>query len=149
MINGTEEYWYQEAELSEVPLNLRQAAEKTIKFCKQYLGLPAIEIIWMRKVSEWERGFAKLDKIFSRACGKRPNTFESDIQIAGQVRGFTDGLIWVSLDLSPDEVIKTVAHEARHLFQLQKYRPPFTQQERDFSEKDAVEFERLAWRNLK
>ncbi len=145
----TEEYWYAEVKLlEEVPLNLRQAAEKAKKFCIPYLGLPDVEVIWFRKIADWEKGFAKMDRMLNRSCWKRPTTFQ-DADISGQVRSFNDNIIWVSLALSQEEVTKTVAHEMRHLWQLQRYRPPVTLQEKDRFEKDATEFERIAWRALK
>lgn len=132
--------WFREIPAGQVNPQVCLAAYTMLEYVKADLGLPQIEIRW---VLEDEPTFARIERLLAELSGNEPGTFEKE-PFSGLTKSFHDGVIWVRADLTPREAALTVAHEARHLWQLQRYRPPLTQKEREAAEKDAMEYERKA-----
>ena len=137
----TSKVWYREIPASQVDPQVYLAAHAMLEFVKKDLDLPQIEIRW---VLEDDPTFAKIDRLLADLMKAEPNTFETE-PFSGLTKSFHDGVIWVRADLTPKEASLTVAHEARHLWQLKRYRPPLTQTEAAVAEKDATEYEQKAF----
>lgn len=132
--------WFREIPASQVDPKVYLAAYTMLEYVKKDLNLPQIEIRW---VIEDDPLFGKIDKLLSDIAGVVPTSFETE-PISGFTKSFHQNVIWIYANLTPREAALTVAHEARHLWQLQRYRPPLTQKEREAAEKDAMEYERKA-----
>jgi hypothetical protein len=133
--------WYREIEASQVNLHVYLAAHTMLEYVKEDLNLPQMEIRW---IIEDDPLFGKIDKLLSDIAGVEPTSFETE-PISGFTKSFHQNVIWIYANLTPKEAALTVAHEARHLWQLKHYRPPFTPQEREAAENDAMEYEKKAY----
>jgi len=132
--------WFREIPASQVDPQVHLAAHAMLEYVKADLELPEIVIRWA-KVDD--PTFARIERLLAELSGNEPETFEEE-PFSGLTKSFHDGVIWVRADLTPKEAALTVAHEARHLWQLKRYRPPYTQEEREAAERDAMEYERKA-----
>jgi len=133
--------WFREIPASQVDPQVHLAATTMLEYVKKDLQLNEIEIRW---VLEDEPIFGKIERLLAELSGSEPEAFEAE-PFSGLTKSFHDSVIWIRADLTPAEAALTVAHEARHLWQLRRYRPPLTQQEQAAAEKDAAEYERKAF----
>jgi len=94
---------------------------------------------------------ASLLATMQRMAGKtfpEPQAFRSG-PLYGQIGWiFNDGVMLVRCDQSLEDVIKTVAHEARHIHDSQTYRAPRTDAEDAVAEQRARTYERHVWAQL-
>jgi hypothetical protein len=84
-----------------------------------------------------------------REGGSKNYDFISDRSIAGQTRlKWTQQAInvYLSAELhTVEHLVRTVAHEIKHAYQLTHFRPPLTAAEYEAAELDANRFEGLVW----
>ncbi|HAA81534.1 MAG TPA: hypothetical protein DCE09_08285 [Thermoanaerobacter sp.] len=138
----TSKVWYREIPASQVDPQVYLAAHTMLEYVKADLGLPqSVEIRWVVKDDPL---FSRLEKLLAELTNSKPETFEME-PFSGLTKSFHDNIIWIYANLTPQEAAMTVAHEARHLWQLKHYRPPYTQKEQEAAEKDAVEYEKKAY----
>ncbi len=100
-------YWFQEVPADQVKRELREAAQAMLAHVERDLELPELQIRWIRQ----RRGEPSLtDKSWMDIHGPRKQ------------RGLTQRdhptTMWVRATLNPFWAAMTVAHEARHLWQL-------------------------------
>jgi hypothetical protein len=97
---------------------VKSAADHALRACVADLGLPSdARIRWFipegessRKTREWY-GDAATPWV----------TFEAEETLTGKVEPATHAELWIRADQSPEDVVDTVAHEARHSWQLMRY----------------------------
>jgi hypothetical protein len=61
---------------------------------------------------------------------------------------FGGGRMLIRAELTPSEAIKTVAHEAMHIYESQRYRLAQTPEERAGEERRAEEYAQRTWAKL-
>jgi hypothetical protein len=145
------EHWYFEVKPERVPEDTARAAGAMRRFVMKDLGLDVLEIRWFlpqcEEIARMSKAIADLNNFYG---GEKmeAKVFRSHMDISGETRSFTDGIVWVRANLRPQQAAKVVAHEARHLKDLQRYRPPLTELERENYEKSANKYEHWAWECL-
>ena len=138
----TNKEWYVEIGPDKVDGRVYLAAHLMLEHVKSELQLDDITIRWIKKD---DPTFAKLEKLLAEIMRTKPQVFDSE-PLSGFTKSFHHNAIWIRADISPKEAAKTVAHEARHLWQLKHYRLPITEEEREAAEKDAMEYEEKAYK---
>lgn len=97
--------WYEEVPAIYVDLKVRQAAINMLQFCFYDLNLKKVNVKWFR-----EYGLYGTGRGYSASLFKHPR------QICGlAIR--KDELIWINVDMPSREIISTIAHECRHMYQ--------------------------------
>jgi len=97
---------------------VKTAADEVLRACVADLGLPNdVRIRWFIPEDDTSR------KMRER-CGDAATpwvTFEAEETLAGKVEPAAHAELWIRADQSPEDVVDTVAHEARHSWQLMRY----------------------------
>jgi hypothetical protein len=97
---------------------VKSAADHALRACVADLGLSSdVRIRWFipegessRKRREWY-GDAATPWV----------TFEAEQTLTGKVEPAAHTELWIRADQSPEDVVDTVAHEARHSWQFKRY----------------------------
>ena len=139
--------WYEEITFSKaLELNEKavHAAEAALAIADKELGLN-LELKFFKPTS---KGIASMETLLNRlgkAVGtidllERATVFEEMPGIKGHFRWLSDTIL-LSIEQSPEEIVKTVAHESRHAYQSKWWKMPTTGQEKVLYEQDAEVFE--------
>lgn len=116
-----------------------------LAYCVRDLRLgPAVRIRWFKP--EASAAWARLWHLRAKMSGRRPKVFQTNNPMTGQMRLFTDGEMRINVCVSPEVAALSVAHEAKHLADSMKFRPPVTAVEKAVWEQRAEDYERAAWR---
>ncbi len=146
---------YEVVDVADVPLDVWLVAQRTLRWCEGDLGLSDLRIEWLRTVPAIRAtstvSMANLLTTLARMAGEsfpEPQAFRSR-PIAGQVGWFfNDGCLRVRCDQSLEEVVRTVAHEAKHVADSRIYRPPRLPAEWQVAEDRARAYEERVWAQL-
>ena len=108
-------YLYEEVPAWAVPPESREAADHMLTFCLIDLQLSRLQVRWC---NEFIPGDPDKPRLFSEKT-----TFSNHERIGGcilQHGGVViENTIWINYELDPEAIPRTVAHEARHCYQLQ------------------------------
>ena len=118
---------YHYRETTDVSPAIREAAEQACIQAQKDLGLPAVSLIWMQSCPE-------------------PTAHTSPDPLAAWMLKSVPDRIWVVADsgLSPREIAGFVAHEMRHLWQVNTGRVVDVWAQRDDLEWDAERYQEQA-----
>lgn len=135
--------WYRKMEPFEVEWRTRRLAEQVLAYAVRDLGLGTVVIQWVSPVSERDANQCNMRAraLHGPFVSKRrlPCT-ETSIDAAGWVNALQDGQLFLRADMDVDVLAHTILHEARHLWQGQRYRPPLTVSELEVTETDAERY---------
>lgn len=106
----TGRYVYVEVDAATVAHEVRHAADLAVAFATFQLGLPSLPTV------RWFTPETDADRAYVARYGRRD---WSHITNAHKIAGccLRDGAVWLSADLTARRVIRTAAHEVRHLAQ--------------------------------
>jgi hypothetical protein len=153
---GEKKHYFREAVSDDVPADVYMAAHRMRWHVQKDLGLERFQIKWLKRespgVGEVEHALERVSKALGCSSKHRPASEEFDHEIHGRAKARTFDHIWVRADIPREEVIKTVAHEARHLWQWKTgrysqlaFRTAPGQLTDSEAERDAHEYERRAY----
>lgn len=163
-------FYYREVSSQDIQADKVQEAQRVLAFCKKKLRIPELEIIWCRKIEkstyELDELFIKLEENLSQIAA---HTFKvkdrtkiriiyqkSDDHFSGLSKfkwvGKDENKLWISENVSFDQVGLTVAHECQHIHDFNPrgpYRIPRTKREWDMAEERAEGFARKVMREIR
>ena len=147
-----EERVYERVQIAEVSNDTYFAGQRALRHVERDLGL-SLRIVWVREVRESMAAVAlsigrfldtlacEAGEISSWDRSYRPTAFRTE-PFSGQTGWvFGEGEMMVRADLTPAEAVRTVAHEAKHIADSRRFRPPRTDEERKIAEQRAVAYE--------
>jgi hypothetical protein len=153
----SEQHWYREVEVSEVPRDVALVAAEALAIACMDLELTGIRLRWFvpvpaqlavatRRVTVMRKAIEDAALSDEWRAEHDDGLFRVDDDVSGVVRfrwtGADPSVIWVRADRNARVAIVTVAHEVRHLWQLRRFRPPTTIEDLEAMEKDAHSYER-------
>lgn len=141
--DGAGWYWFREVGSDEVRPKIQEAAARTLAYVESDLSLPGLRVRWFRLVDGM---YTKAD-VRAGSWGQL-QSFDTPRTLRGRVVPFFEpGVLWVRCTLPACSVIEVVAHEARHLWQLEHWDGPLKYDD-SHAERDADVYSIQAWASL-